>query len=655
MRYVYLKSQIDSQVRNMCEKNNILLSYDTKTAIRDATDTFIHQSKGVCNSRKNRALHSTLKSLSNNTAIKCCKMDKGVGVVVMDSDDYFAKLDVIISDKGRFEELSYDMNTATTVAACNRAPWIARERSIQRYIRTYIDPMETKEVIDKGTAWKLKPTGSQPGRLYGMAKNHKEGCPLRPVLSAINTPEYALAKWLESCIKPFLNDNWSVQSSERFVNELNSIKPRQSDVCVSFDIKSLYTNVPLQEVVNDVANVLYEENSDSVFKNNIKKRVFKNILNVCSESVFLYKEKVYKQIDGLSMGSPLAPLLANWFVAKIEKNILEDPSIVQPKFYRRYVDDIFAVFNCVEDRDAFYKELNNAHNNLQFTMETVDTSSNSLPFLDVEISITQSETFSTKVYRKPTNTNVLMHHQAVAPTKWKTSIIRCFLNRAYRLSSTEELYNCEVDNIRRIFRANGYPITTIDAVISAFSPDVKKDNEEPDNLASEDINDLKQVYMSLPYMGKCSEKLHRRIKNEMLPYKLKVLPGYRTTKVGSYFSLKTKVPPLFKNNVVYKFVCPRDRDTQYIGETERQFFKRIEDHCSAPTSSKASTAVFDHMYQCDGCTNEINIVGQFSIVRQCSSTDLYSHETLYIRKLQPSLNVKLGPFKGCRVGLKIFN
>ena len=99
---------------------------------------------------------------------------------------------------------------------------------------------------------------------------------------------------------------------------------------------------------------------------------------------------------------------------------------MQPKFYKRYVDDIFAVFNCVEERDAFYKELNNAHNNLQFTMETVDTSSNSLPFLDVEISITQSETFSTKVYRKPTNTNVLMHHQAVAPTSGKHQSLDAF-------------------------------------------------------------------------------------------------------------------------------------------------------------------------------------------------------------------------------------
>ena len=87
------------------------------------------------------------------------------------------------------------------------------------YINKYIKP-----IVDKQTYWRLLPTGSQPGRLYGMAKNHKQGCPLRPVLSATNTAEDSLAKWLEGEIKPFLNDKWSVDSSETFLEELNKIK-----------------------------------------------------------------------------------------------------------------------------------------------------------------------------------------------------------------------------------------------------------------------------------------------------------------------------------------------------------------------------------------------------------------------------------------------
>ena len=132
-----------------------------------------------------------------------------------------------------------------------------------------------------------------------------------------------------------------------------------------------------------------------------------------------------------------------------------------------------------------------------------------------------------------------------------------------------------------------------------------------------------------------------------------ITPAYRTTKVQSYFSLKTKTPPLFKNDVVYKFICSCDKSAQYIGETERQLFKRIKDHCKP--SNTAPSAVFDHISQCDGCLNENNIAEHFSIVRQCTKIDILSQESLCIKRFEPSLNTQLGPYKGCRVGLNIFN
>ena len=88
-----------------------------------------------------------------------------------------------------------------------------------------------------------------------MAKNHKEGCPMR--IYAINTAEYNLAKWLEQQLKPFMHNKYSVVSSSAFVDELKQLKPDSSDQCVSFDIKSLFTNVPLKEVVDDIADTVY--------------------------------------------------------------------------------------------------------------------------------------------------------------------------------------------------------------------------------------------------------------------------------------------------------------------------------------------------------------------------------------------------------------
>ena len=80
------------------------------------------------------------------------------------------------------------------------------------------------------------------------------------------------------------------------------------------------------------------------------------------------------------------------------------------------------------------------------------------------------------------------------------------------------------------------------------------------------------MYMVLQYIGKPSIKLLRKVSREIPQHKVEIRPAYRTTKVGSYFSLKIEVPALFKKDVVYEFVCPCDRDARYIGETRRQFF-----------------------------------------------------------------------------------
>ena len=78
---------------------------------------------------------------------------------------------------------------------------------------------------------------------------------MRPVLSAIKTPEYNLAKWLERQLKPFLCDKFSVTSSTTFVEELQKIKPKPSDVIVSFDIKSCSLQVKIEFKLHFVIEV----------------------------------------------------------------------------------------------------------------------------------------------------------------------------------------------------------------------------------------------------------------------------------------------------------------------------------------------------------------------------------------------------------------
>ena len=123
-----------------------------------------------------------------------------------------------------------------------------------------------------------------------------------------------------------------------------------------------------------------------------------------SKTHFLFNNSIYDQIDGVAMGSPLGPALANLFMGYYEKQWLSSDNGKKVKFYRRYVDDIFCLFNNEKDADDFLGFLNEQHKNIKFTIEK--EMNKRLPFLDVLIS--NNATFSTSIFRKNTFTGLLL-------------------------------------------------------------------------------------------------------------------------------------------------------------------------------------------------------------------------------------------------------
>ena len=83
----------------------------------------------------------------------------------------------------------------------------------------------------------------------------------------------------------------------------------------------------------------------------------------------MFNCKFYNQIDGVSMGSPLAPVLANIFMDFHESNCLNENNLNKPKFYLRYVDEILAAFDNEQNSLNFLNFLNNRHPNIKFTIE----------------------------------------------------------------------------------------------------------------------------------------------------------------------------------------------------------------------------------------------------------------------------------------------
>ena len=82
------------------------------------------------------------------------------------------------------------------------------------------------------------------------------------------------------------------------------------------------------------------------------------MLSVTTGVEFSFNDVMYKQVDGVAMGSPLGPVLANIFVGYCECKIDES---LWPAFYVRFVDDSFTHFDSVESSELFLDVLNSLH------------------------------------------------------------------------------------------------------------------------------------------------------------------------------------------------------------------------------------------------------------------------------------------------------
>ena len=180
--------------------------------------------------------------------------------------------------------------------------------------------------------------------MYGLGKVHKivtDGLPsFIPILSAIGTQTYKLAKFLVPTLEPLTTNEYTIKDSFKFAKELQSFDSKL--VMASFDIESLFTNIPLQETIDLCVENLFQ---DRTHVDNLIDSFRELLTRTMSESLILFDQQFYKQHDGVAMGYPLGPTLANFFLCYHEKIWLQNcPSEFKPVIYRRYVDDKFLLF-----------------------------------------------------------------------------------------------------------------------------------------------------------------------------------------------------------------------------------------------------------------------------------------------------------------------
>ena len=195
------------------------------------------------------------------------------------------------------------------------------------------------------------------GILYGLCKTHKSligNCPpFHPILSAIKTPSYDIAKHLVPISEPITTNKFTIKNSFEFAN---GVIEQDSGLRIQ-DSESFFTNIPLEEAINISCGSLFgnEAKISNFNRNNFLRMDLQN-------NFFNFDGKIYKQTDGVAMGSPFGPSLDNAFLCFHEQIWLNDcPEDFNSVYYRRYVDDIFALFRSPDHLEKFTNYLNIYH------------------------------------------------------------------------------------------------------------------------------------------------------------------------------------------------------------------------------------------------------------------------------------------------------
>ena len=567
-------------------------------------------------------MSAVIRDIKNNEKIVLAKPDKGSGIVVLDKTDYLGKMNLIIDDKSKFLKLGpvSDFDNLSKI-----------EKDIIDLLKRLVSNKEISQQIFN----EIKPMGSIRPRMYGLPKLHKSEVPLRPILSMTKSPQHKLARFLNVVLEPVLHhySQFAVKDSFEVVERIRKIQPENTFLS-SFDVKKLFTNVPLNEVIQICVDRLYE-----LEKPSIKKNSFIKLMKIATSDVqFSFNSVIYSQIDGVAMGFPLGPTLANIFIGYLESKVVEDLS--SQVLYVRYMDDCLVISQTEKKNEALFSKLNSLHEKISFTKEIEQD--NQIPFLDILITRGE-EKFLTNIYRKPSFTGQYLHYQSFCTKKRKVNLIKTLYHRAFMICSPELLHS-ETETIKKILIKNGYPLELISRVIKSHDENCRRPKLfGPDKFSA---------VLKLPYLGKISQLFEKKIQDltQLTFNHIKPRVVFVSKPVLS-LQLKDPIPYLDKSCIIYKFNCFCERS--YIGQTSRHFKTRIREHLpkcvtnfmkektnnktKAVINAAKRSSIAEHLINNTDCANNY-LLSRFEVMSHCNNVvDLVRLEAISIFLKKPEL------------------
>lgn len=511
-----------------------------------------HLHKVEMNQRDRHTLNTVAQSrkfLKEHDDILILSADKGGKTVAMTKIDYESKMNNIVKDMCTYRRLTRDPTTC-----------------LQNKNNTFVDTLFNMNIITLTEKKKLTSKTALPPRIYGLPKIHKDGLPLRPICSSVNSPSHGLSRYIADILKNLTkNSQYNVRDAIDFKSKLNDIRIEEDEILISFDVVSLFPSIPI-----NLALRIIESKWDEMEKyTTIPKDLFMKILTFCIKDsrYFKYQDKIYGQLKGMPMGSPASPVVSDVVMEELLHVSIQKMNR-KPKILTKYVDDIFAVIN-KKDIDNTLQILNAYHRHIQFTKE--EELDNKLPYLD-SVVIRHGNNLITNWYQKSTATGRLINYYSKHPRRTIINTAKNFISRVLMISD-KQFHDDNKQKIINILSMNDFPMTTIKDLINRIIH--KKDKDKAESTQA-------KIYKPMTFIPGLSE----RFKHSDIYNKDKIELAFKThNTINQLFSrTKSKVMKEDKSNIVYQIKCDGD-DTDicqkvYVGTTKTKLKTRLSSHKS---------------------------------------------------------------------------
>lgn len=298
--------------------------------------------------------------------------------------------------------------------------------------------------------------GSKPGfrlpQFYGIPKIHKNPWQIRPIVPSHNWITAHLAKVLDHLLHPILKRlcPWVIESSREVAKYLHRLldKPLDDVVLLKGDVKSMYTNIPRRAVIHVLQDMFAE--FPTLCTRQLQRFIIDATRFINNHCFFEYQKEAYWQSDGLAMGSPCAPVLANLYMGWYERKARYVRGEV---CYFRYIDDILAIVQ--RKVDSIPTQLQARVSAPGLTVEW-ERSVTSVSFLDLNICYINSR-ISTELYEKKLNHFQYIPWSSAHPRPVLKGFVKAELLRFLVASSYENGFSLARRSFWHHLRARGYP------------------------------------------------------------------------------------------------------------------------------------------------------------------------------------------------------